>query len=98
MVLVRKVISGEPWATTSELEEAMAADAYVDYDYLRKRRNVALQRLQLVMQQELSASHEWVLSRRSPFDRRRMEYALNPDLIQIQEPGTSTRDTPLHGD
>ena len=85
-VLVSKVVEGYLWASTSEIEQAMSG-VDDDYDYLRKRRNVALQRLRLVMQQELSASHEWLLSRRSPFDRRRMEYALNPDLIQTQKPG-----------
>lgn len=75
------------WCGTTELDEALQSDMR-GFDYRRKRRNIAMDRLLVVMQQALS-DEPWILSRRNPSDRRRMEYRLNPDLVKCERVGAS---------
>lgn len=75
------------WCSTTELDEALLSDMR-GFDYRRKRRNIAMDRLLVVMQQTLS-DEAWILSRRNPSDRRRMEYRLNPDLVVCERAGPS---------
>jgi hypothetical protein len=85
MWLFWKKTIGKPYQSTDIIEEVFWSDVQ-NQDYVRKQRNLSLRRLNSQLQEVFKDSlhrDDWVIDRNAYNDKRKKEYALNFDQVNV---------------